>query len=161
MTTFTDVLPASTTHMNRAMTWTPGDRPGTGSLTVTDTRTHVTYAVHELPVGRGFTGRAVRLTKADGERYAVRCGSADHDHSCDCAGHTYGRGKPCKHVEALRALLANGCDPSRPGSAGSHFLHRGPQHRRLTPQVTVVLRDHRRSGMPKQLGDDRVRDAAS
>lgn len=101
---FTELLPATKTHANRAMTWTPATAT-TGVLTVTDTRVHVRYAVCELPVGRGFTGRAFKLTKADGEIYCVRVGERPGDVSCDCAGFTFGRGKPCKHITAVRTAL--------------------------------------------------------
>jgi len=105
--TLTEVLPASRTSPNRAMTWTPAT-VGIGTLTVTDTRTHVRYGVCELPLGKGFSGRAVKLTKGDGEAYCVRVGERAGDHHCDCAGFSYGRGKACKHIAALAALVENG-----------------------------------------------------
>ena len=105
--TLTELLPPTTTHSHRALTWTPAT-VGVGTLTVTDTRTHVRYGVCELPVGRGFSGRAVKLTKGDGEVYCVRVGERAGDHSCDCKGFSYGKGKACKHIAALAALLENG-----------------------------------------------------
>lgn len=105
MTTFTELLPATKTSAHRSCTWTPVCQ-GTGVLTVSDKRTHTRYAVVELPVARGFAGRAFQLTKADGGVYCVRY-AGEHDHSCDCPGHTYARGKGCKHVDAVAALLAN------------------------------------------------------
>lgn len=106
--TFTEVLPASKAHAHRAVRYTPAGK-GRGELTVTDTRTHTVYSCVEIATGPGFPGRAVVLTKRCGERYAVRVGTHPRDVSCDCAGFVYGRGmRLCKHVEALRGLLANG-----------------------------------------------------
>src|SRR4051794_24428386 len=101
------------------MTWEPA-AAGVGTLTVTDTRTHTRYGVVELPVGRGFGGRAVKLSKADGEVYCVRVGTRPGDHSCDCAGFAYGRGKPCKHLAALTALHENGWLDGRETVADIH-----------------------------------------
>jgi predicted nucleic acid-binding Zn finger protein len=105
--TFTEVLEPTATHKNRALTWMPA-ATGVGVLTVTDSRIHVRYGVCELPVGKGFSGRAVKLSKADGEVYCVRVGERAGDDHCDCKGFSYGRGKPCKHISALAALLENG-----------------------------------------------------
>lgn len=94
MPTFTEVLPGSKTSPNRAMKWTPACA-GVGTLELTDKRSHVRYAVAAQPFG------GVRMTKADGETYVVTAGT------CDCAGYTFGRGKLCKHIEAVHAMLAN------------------------------------------------------
>ena len=104
MPRFTEVLEPTATHKNPAMTWTPA-ATGVGVLSVTDTRAHVRYGVCELPVGKGFGGRAVKLTKGDGEAYCVCVGERAGDNSCDCAGFSYGRGKACKPISAL---LENG-----------------------------------------------------
>jgi hypothetical protein len=106
MPTFTEILPATKTSAHRACTWTPA-AVGVGVLTVADKKASVRYAVCELPVARGFGGRAFKLTKTTGEHYCVRV-NGEHDSTCDCAGFTYARGKACKHVDAVAALLANG-----------------------------------------------------
>ena len=117
MTTYTEVLPGTKTSPHRAVTWTPCGC-GCGVLTVSDRRTHTRYAVCEVAVGKGFSGRAFRLTKAGGaEHYTARVGGHESDHDCDCPGHAYGRGKACKHVAAVRALLANDWLDEREGVA--------------------------------------------
>lgn len=96
MPTFTDLLPPSKTHKHRAVKYTPACR-GVGVLELTDSRTHVRYALAVQPFG------GVRLSKADGETYVVT------PTACECAGFVYSRtGSPCKHVEAVSTLLANG-----------------------------------------------------
>lgn len=94
MPTFTDLLPPSKTHPNRAMKFTPACR-GVGTLELTDSRSHVRYALAVQPYG------GVRLTKAGGaENYVVT------PTACECRGFVLG-GKQCKHIEAIRTLLAN------------------------------------------------------
>jgi hypothetical protein len=105
MATFTETLAPTKTSAHRACTWTPV-KAGVGVLTVSDKRTHTKYAVCELPVARGFGGRAFKLTKTTGEHYCVRV-NGEHDSTCDCAGFAYGRGKACKHIDAVAALLSN------------------------------------------------------
>jgi hypothetical protein len=113
MATFTEVLPATQTHANRAMTWEPAGN-GCGVLAITDTKTHTRYGVCRRPIGKGFAGVAFKLTKADGEVYCVRVGDAAEDVSCDCKGFAFGRGKPCKHVAAVRGMIENGWLPALP-----------------------------------------------
>lgn len=95
MPTFTEILPASKTSPNRAMRYTPCCA-GCGVVELTDKRSHVRYALAVQPFG------GVRFTKAGGAETYVATASA-----CDCAGFTYGQGTPCKHVAAVRALVAN------------------------------------------------------
>ena len=40
--------------------------------------------------------------------YTVFCAGTPAADSCDCKAGTYRRGKPCRHLLALRAALANG-----------------------------------------------------
>lgn len=101
------------------MTWNPATA-GIGVLTVTDTRTHVRYGVCELPIGRGFSGRAVKLTKGNGEVYVCRVGERAGDHHCDCKGFSFGRGKACKHITALAALIENGWLDEREAVSDKH-----------------------------------------
>lgn len=103
--TFTETLAPTKTSTHRACTWTPA-AAGVGVLTVTDKRSHTRYAVVELPVAGEFAGRAFKLTKAGGEVYCVRV-NGERDSTCDCAGFTYARGRACKHIDAIDALLAN------------------------------------------------------
>ena len=92
--TLTEVLPGSKTSLNRAMQWTPVCA-GVGTLELADKKGGMRYAVAVQPFG------GVRMSKADGETYvATRT-------ACECKGFTYGRGLACKHIEAVRALVAN------------------------------------------------------
>lgn len=107
MAVFTEVLPATKSVTHRAMTWNPVRR-GVGVLEIADTRTHTRYAVCELAVGAGFSGWAFKLTKTDGEIYCVCVGDRVGEHSCDCKGFVFGRGKACKHIAAVVGMLDNG-----------------------------------------------------
>jgi hypothetical protein len=129
MTTYLEALPASKTHgTHRRVRWTPHPAAAScscdGTLEISQGKTgrdSVTYALTEFPVGAGFgAGRAVRLDKADGsESYGVFVAADGRHHQCDCAGFAYGRGKPCKHIDGVQALLDNGwlADPRGNGEA--------------------------------------------
>lgn len=60
------------------------------------------YTVKEFSTP--WPGRAFHLVKS-GDSYDVFIPSNGQDHNCSCPGHAYGRGKPCKHVLACRALI--------------------------------------------------------
>jgi hypothetical protein len=112
MATLTEVLPATKSSEHNAMNWTPGEVPGRGSLTVHTARASCCYRVTEF--GTDW-GRAFRLVKdgtagadATSESYDVLVCRDPRGHRCDCKGFIYGRGKPCKHIAAALALIANG-----------------------------------------------------
>lgn len=96
MPTFTEVLPPSKSNPHRAMKYTPACM-GVGVLELTDKRSHTRYAVAVQPFG------GVRLTKAGGsETYVVSLAA------CECKGFVFGKaGVPCKHIEAVTALVSN------------------------------------------------------
>ena len=94
-TTFTDLLPPTRTSPNRAVKYTPACA-GVGVLELTDGRSHTRYALAVQPFG------GVRLTKADGETYVVSPAA------CECKGFVFGRGKLCRHIDAVHCLLGNG-----------------------------------------------------
>lgn len=95
-TTFTEVLPPSKSSPHRALKYTPVCG-GLGTLQLDDARSSTRYAVAVQPYG------GVRLTKAGGvESYVVTAGS------CECMGFVFGRGKLCRHIESLHALMSNG-----------------------------------------------------
>jgi hypothetical protein len=97
MPTFTELLAPTKTHAHRALKYTPAC-VGVGVLELTDTRTHVRYALARQPFG------GVRLTKADGrENYVVT------PTSCECKGFVFSKTRqPCKHMEAVATLSAAG-----------------------------------------------------
>jgi hypothetical protein len=117
MTTLTEVLPERKASRRGAINWTPAPggaagapNPVAGVLTVHTDRASVAYAVAEFPTD--WPGRGVRLRKLTAgtdpaaESYSVFCSSrtpaADR---CDCRGFAYAG--HCKHVDAVRALVAN------------------------------------------------------
>jgi hypothetical protein len=113
-TTFTELLPPTASDPHLGLTWQPGITPGTGELVIQGSRSYTRYAVAEFPTE--WDGTAAKLVKfadtpgldRDSESYEVfvgRPGSRDHD-ECSCKGFAYGRGKPCRHIEAVRVLVA-------------------------------------------------------
>jgi hypothetical protein len=111
-TTLTEVLPATRSNPHAAIRWTPGEFQGCGTLEIQNTRSVCRYILTELPTG--WDGRAFKLLKPLGESgtdisedaYHVFCGRNGQDRQCDCKG--FSRHGHCKHVEAARALIANG-----------------------------------------------------
>jgi hypothetical protein len=107
---FTEVLESTKSSKNSAMTWTPGKIAGCGVLVVHMQRVSTTYTVNEFRTD--WTGRGFRLEKVEGgsdkeeTAYNVFC-SRDGSHVCDCKGFYYGKGKPCKHINAVLALIEN------------------------------------------------------
>jgi hypothetical protein len=105
-----EVLPEQASQKS-AMTWVPV-APAVGVLRIDTTRVSVTYRVEELPAP---DGRAFRFTKADkragdaeGDDYTPFVGRVPRLDTCDCKGFVFGRGKPCKHLNAARSLILNG-----------------------------------------------------
>ena len=112
MSTYTEVLPATKSSPANALNWTAGHTPGTGTLTVHTARASVTYRV--APIATEWAGKAFRLVKdgtagtdAESDAYDVFCAADGRRHECGCKGFVYGRGKPCKHIAAALALIAN------------------------------------------------------
>ena len=71
------------------------------------------YGIEELPIGHEFGGRAFTLTKTsvgtdhEAEQYSCLISHRGPDaDTCECKG--YYRFYHCKHLDSLRALLANG-----------------------------------------------------
>lgn len=104
---FTELLPATKSESHRSYTWEAlgGDSPRAGILTLTDSRTHTRYAVEEFPAD---TGRGFVLLKAVGAGHYHCHVSPKHPSAdiCGCRGHE--RWGHCKHLDALRDLIANG-----------------------------------------------------
>jgi hypothetical protein len=112
MTTYTEILPPQKTSAHNGINWTPGSKPGTGLLVVHTARATVEYLAVQF--GTPWNGIAIRLEKTveAGDReetgYDVYCDRNGQDHQCSCKGFAYGRGKPCKHVMAVQAIIENG-----------------------------------------------------
>jgi hypothetical protein len=110
--TLIEILPSQSSSPNNAIQWTPGSKTGTGILIVHVLRASTTYRVTEF--GTAWNGRAFHLIKdgsgtdPESDSYDVYCGRNGQDHQCSCKGFAYGRGKPCKHVLAVQALIENG-----------------------------------------------------
>ena len=115
MNTFTEVLPQRKSSKHSALNWAPNESgdftPVAGVLTVHTDRATVKYAVAEHPCdlpGRGFVlAKMTDGTDPESESYSVFCGRSPFvGDNCCCKGWTYKH--TCKHVDAVRALLANG-----------------------------------------------------
>ncbi len=109
--TFTELLPPQTSSKHNSINWSPGRTRGTGLLAVHTMRSTVSYLVIEF--GCDGEGRAFHMAKVDEGTdreevtYDVFCGRNPRDHQCSCKGFAFGRGKPCKHINAIAALLEN------------------------------------------------------
>jgi hypothetical protein len=103
MATLSEVIGGCKTSPNRAIRWTPCGCGG--KLEIHCSRAVTTYTVREFKTN--WLGRAFRVTKGNGEAYNVFAANDRRYSTCDCAGFAYGRGKPCRHLEAVYALLSN------------------------------------------------------
>ena len=126
---FTELLPPAggKRPVRRVIRWTPfPDLPGAGMLEVARGPRTTRYVVTEQLDAYGSFGRVFRLFKPDHgsstdseESHYDCCVGPDPAHDlCPCRGHArYGR---CVHLDAIRALLANGRldPPAVPAPAG-------------------------------------------
>lgn len=111
--TFTDDLPPTKSAPQSGIQWTP-TKPGCGLLIVEKPRQVATYAVTEFQTP--WDGRAFHFVCLGGqsdkeaapEGYDVFFYRGGQDHQCSCKGFAHGRGKLCKHLEAVRAIITNG-----------------------------------------------------
>lgn len=104
MTTFTDLMTSPPSAPNRCYRWERREDSlwMVGVLTIEDRRDTQAYEVDETATD---AGRAFTLRKPGGGFYCVdvRGWGADR---CSCHSFQYGGGKPCKHLEAVRGLIA-------------------------------------------------------
>lgn len=111
MSRFEELLPSQKSSTHNSIVWSPGERAGTGLLTIRTKRAYVNYLVVEFPTQ--FDGRAFHLAKTDAgtdteeTAYDVLVCRNTRDSSCSCKGFVAGNGQPCKHVLAISALLDN------------------------------------------------------
>lgn len=122
MATMTEIIDGCKSSPRRTVRWTPATDPdghAAGLLEVHAAGRATRYAVVELVAGKGFAplgGRAFRLEKDTGEVYDVFLPAAAHEHhTCDCAAGCYGKVAECRHVAAVKAVLANGWLPQTEG----------------------------------------------
>ena len=114
MPTFIEILPATKTSKNWGITFIKpeGIEAVCGKLVIESRGTHVEYRLTEFSCG--WDGRAFYLTKltegtdSESESYDCFVARNGQDKRCDCKGFIYGKGRPCKHLESIAALLANG-----------------------------------------------------
>jgi hypothetical protein len=113
--TLTEVLPATKSAPHTAIRWTPsGTVPASGLLTIQSKRCDVTYLVCEMegsyPVRNFLFAKAEGTPGSDKDEsaYTVSVGVAGSPVACTCKGFNYARGRSCKHVEAVVAILDNG-----------------------------------------------------
>jgi len=111
--TFIELLPPTKTAPKSGIRWTPG-ASGKGLLSIEAPRKCACYAVCEFPTtwaGRAFHfecfgGQSDRDSLTEG--YDVFFARNPRETRCDCKGFAFGKGKPCKHIEAVRAIIENG-----------------------------------------------------
>ncbi len=103
------------TGTHGTLNWKAGQGEGAcagtaGTVVIKAGRTSCSYAVTETPTD--WDGRAFRLDKLDAgsdpesRSYSVFVCRRGTAHRCDCKGFESGNGKPCKHVNAVKALAA-------------------------------------------------------
>lgn len=108
---YTEIIPATKTSANNGIRWTPSERPNEGEIIIDMGRTRAVYHLTEMQTA--WEGRAFRLdivrggTDPESESYNVFAAANPQDRQCDCKGFSYGRGRPCKHIAAVEALLEN------------------------------------------------------
>jgi len=106
-----ELLPATLTSKHNGITWTPTAVPACGLLTIGMGRVRVTYRLNEFSTT--WDGRAFRFVKTtegtdkESDTYEVFIARSGRGHVCDCKGFSFGKGKPCKHIESVLALLEN------------------------------------------------------
>lgn len=135
MTTFTDSIQGCKTSPTRTIWWTPHPAeagcPCEGILEVESKQGTTAYRVTEF--WTSWDGRAFTLDKEEGETYFAFVAANGTDHRCDCPGHTYGHGQPCRHLLALRVVLANGWLP-HPGLNGERDVGNAEPDDRSEPE---------------------------
>lgn len=110
--TLTEVLPVRAKAKPGAVRFTPGQRPGTGVVTIQAGRVPCEYVVVEFP--SCWDGRAVHLAKVAGSPgsdpeaggYDLFVARNGQDRRCCCRG--FDRHGHCKHVDTVVALIQNG-----------------------------------------------------
>jgi hypothetical protein len=116
MPTYIEALPATKSSKYNGIRWTTDtvqtDSPAAAGVMQIDTaRGRTVYKVVEF--GTGWDGRAFHFSKisggtdAESEAYDVFVCRSGGAHQCDCKGFAYNRGKPCKHIESILALIEN------------------------------------------------------
>jgi hypothetical protein len=109
-------MPASVANTADLIRFTPGGS-GKGLLYIDTPKSRVRtdtacYLVDEFPCD--WRGRSFHLKAAGGQSdktadgYDVFLCASGLEDRCDCKGFTYSRGKPCKHLNALRTLVRDG-----------------------------------------------------
>lgn len=108
----TGELDPTATYSSRSWGWQPTwGIDGNGLLTIAVKSRHLEtsqYSVEELDSLPGLMGRQFRLTKIDGGKaYVVAIGGLE---SCTCQAGQCRAKEPsvCKHLDAMRAILARG-----------------------------------------------------
>ncbi len=112
MPTFTELLPPTKSAPKSGFRWKPSG-PGIGLLFIETTRLSACYQIAEFQTP--WDGRAFHFTCLGGqtdresipEGYDVFLSHSGREFHCGCKGFAYGRGKPCKHIESVRAIFEN------------------------------------------------------
>ncbi|MBA4191972.1 MAG: hypothetical protein C0467_28670 [Planctomycetaceae bacterium] len=110
--TFAELLPPTKSAPHAGIRWTL-TAAGKGLLSIEAPRKCAVYVVVEFQTA--WAGRAFHFECLGGQSdkdslkggYDVFIGRP-HETRCDCKGWAYGRGKPCRHIAAVRAIIENG-----------------------------------------------------
>lgn len=122
MQVYIDRLPDTKSEKGRGFTFykfdtdhSDGFTHTVGTLTIESPGHRIEYLVDEFPTG--WDGRGFHLAKLCGAigdtsphdtAYDVFVCRNGQDCRCDCKGFTYGRGKPCKHIAAVKSCIEQG-----------------------------------------------------
>jgi len=104
-TVFTELLTPTKSEPHRCYRWEPAldSMWRVGILTIEGDRETTVYEVDETA---GDIGRSFTLRKPAGGFYCVDVRGWGAD-TCDCESFQRGNGKACKHLEAIRSLIAH------------------------------------------------------
>ena len=110
--TFIEALPETKSSKHSGIRWTPeASSPVCGLMLIDTDRSRTTYRLAEFSTA--WEGRAFKFTKTsagtdiESDSYSVFICSKGRGHICDCKGFAYGKGKNCKHLESILALMFN------------------------------------------------------
>lgn len=118
MTLYMDRLPDTKSEKGRGFQFRRFEYPTdslVGVLRIESPGKRVEFAVDEFPTG--WDGRGFHLAKLDGaigkhdeecQSYDVFVGRNGQDCRCDCRGFVFGKGKKCRHLEAVMSCIGQG-----------------------------------------------------
>lgn len=113
MPTFIEKLWDTASSKGNGIEWTPDAEGVAAGLLTIDMGKRSSVAYRFCEFATTWDGRAFRFAKVtagtdpESDTYSVFVARSGRGHVCDCKGFAFGRGRNCKHVEAVLALLEN------------------------------------------------------